>query len=87
MRPALITATLIAASIIAIPPAFGGDYHELLGPFTSPSCTPEAQQCLEKLQALLYPSDNPLRSRIEKALFDLLEVDPQCATLLKGMHF
>jgi hypothetical protein len=61
MRLAPLAATLVAASIITISPAFGVDQHELLGTFVSRACTPEAQQCLEKLQALLYPGGSALR--------------------------
>jgi len=55
-----------------------------------PSCTREAYRCVEKLRALLHAgdaNDTPQYSRIEKALLDLYEVDPECATMLRATHF
>lgn len=53
----------------------------------SPSCTPEAHKCEQKLDVLLYPSDEPRHVRIERALLELSETDPECAALLRAMHF
>ena len=88
MRLVSIAAALAAASIVTVPPTFGRSQDELLGTFIlSPSCTPEAHRCLEKLRSLLAPGDGPPYARIEKALLELSETNPECAALLRTSYF
>ena len=53
----------------------------------SQPCTLGGNKCMERLRALLLPGDAPYRSRIEKALLDLSEVDPMYAALLRATYF
>lgn len=49
------------------------------------ACTPEAQRCLEKLEARLgLPGGGHGRAGIERALLELQQTDPECALLLHG---
>lgn len=48
------------------------------------ACTPEAQGCLEKLEARLQLHGHG-RTGMEQALLELEETDPVCALLLRSV--
>lgn len=87
MRLDRIAAALAAALLLAASPGSGasrGDKPWNWPP--SPSCTHEARQCLEKMEArlaLAHPSDD--WNRYENVLLELYSSDPECALLLQGM--
>ena len=90
MRLPSITAVLAAALVLTAPAALAGADDGALRTSTFPSgCTSEARKCEEKLAALGYPGyrlyDFSLRR--EQAILDLLEADPDCATVLWGLIF
>ena len=88
MRLPSITAALAAALVLTVPAALAGVNDGELGTGTFPSgCTSEARKCEEKLAALGYPGPYQPSLRREQAILDLLESDPDCATVLWGLIF
>ena len=90
MRLQPTVAALAAALILTAPAAFGGTDDGALGTGTFPSgCTSEARRCEEKLAALGFPGFRPYHHspQREQAILDLLEADPDCATVLWGLAF
>ena len=88
MRLSSITAALAAASILTAPASLAGADDGALRTGTFPSgCTSEARRCEEKLAALGYPGPYHPSLRREQAILDLLEADPDCATVLWGLVF
>jgi hypothetical protein len=90
MRLQPTVAALAAALALTAPAAFGGADDGALGTGTFPSgCTSEARRCEEKLAALGFPGYRPYHHspQREQAILDLLEVDPDCATVLWGLAF
>jgi len=90
MRLPSITAALAAALVLTAPAALAGADDGALGTGTFPSgCTSEARRCEEKLAALGYPGYRPYHPSLgrEQAILDLLESDPDCATVLWGLVF
>lgn len=74
-------ATISATLLFAAAQGLDGARAVELGPRGLPrGCTPEAQKCLEKLEARLLHNG----SGIERALLDLHETDPLCAMLLRN---
>ena len=85
MRLQPIAAALAAAALLILPPAFGGTEDGGFGTGSSQSsCIPEAQKCLEKLEALRYSNDSAHALGTQQALLRLLDIDPHCAMLLWG---
>jgi len=90
MRLPSIIAALAAALVLTVPAALAGTDDGALRTGTFPSgCTSEARRCEEKLAALGYPGYRPydFSLRREQAILDLLEADPDCATVLWGLVF
>jgi hypothetical protein len=86
MKRHQLAAALAAASLLATLPGFGATWAtEPWARGIPRACTPEAQKCLEKLEARLY-----LRGRshdqigFEQALLEMQETDPECALLLRN---
>jgi hypothetical protein len=80
MNLSRIPAALVATLLFATSPGFGGTWAtEPWGRSVPRACTPEAQKCLEKLEARLQRHG----IGIERALFELHETDPECALLLR----
>ena len=77
MKSTIVAAACTAASILCVPGAFGHDDAAALGGVSFPvSCTPEAQKRFNTAASLLYSFH---WERIDKALADVLDADPNCA--------
>ncbi len=85
MRPDRLAAALAAASLFAAAPGFGGTGRDEPWAWAfPPPCTPEAQRCLEKLEARLLLHGRSDRAQIAGALLEMHITDPQCAALLSS---
>ena len=86
MKFTLITTALGATLLLATSPGFGGTWATEPWSRSVPrACTPEAQKCLEKLEARLERLSHAHDGiGIERALIELHEADPECALLLRG---
>jgi hypothetical protein len=76
----------IAVALLLVSPGIGSAWEPALRvEMSSPSCTAEAQKCLEKLnQRLEFYSRTHDWTEIENALLDLQKTHPECALLLQG---
>jgi hypothetical protein len=71
-RLSVAAAGLLAASVV-------------LGSPGAPACQPELHRCLEKLASRMLTQEGaPHWRKVEQALFELHETDPECALLLRG---
>jgi type 1 fimbria pilin len=86
MRSIQIFAAIAAALLVAAFPGSGSaGVPDLWGRAVPKACTPEAQRCLEKLEArMLLMGRNLDGVSIDQALLELHETDPVCALLLEG---
>src|SRR5688500_19997795 len=77
MKSTIVAAVCSAASILCVAGAFGHDQPDAAGGVSFPvSCTPEAQKRFNAAASLLYSFH---WGRVDKALAEVLEVDPACA--------
>jgi len=86
MKFTLIRTALAATLLLATAPGLGGTWAtEPWGRSVPRGCTPEAQKCLEKLEARLQRlGDTRDGIGIERALLELHETDLECALLLRS---
>jgi hypothetical protein len=82
----LLYATLGATLLLVVTAASGGTWGAESFPRGLPrGCTPEAQKCMEKLEARFrLPAGAGDGYGIERALIELEETDPVCAMLLRS---
>jgi hypothetical protein len=81
-----LAAALAAALLLTTSPGFGGTWATEPWARSVPrACTPEAQKCLEKLEARLYLNGRSHdQIGFEQALLEMQETDPECALLLQN---
>jgi type 1 fimbria pilin len=86
MKSAQALAAFAAALLVAAFPGSGSaGVSDFWGRAVPKACTPEAQRCLEKLEArILLMGRNPDGVSIDQALLELHQTDPVCALLLEG---
>jgi hypothetical protein len=76
----------LGATLLFVTAASGATWGEAEPWFRGfpPACTPEAQACLDKLEARLRLHAHSAAG-IEQALLELQETDPGCALLLRSV--
>ena len=82
-----LAAALAAALLLTTSPGFGATWEA--DPSARRACTPELQKCLEKLELRLQLHGRIHDgTRLERALLELQETDPECALMLRdrGLH-
>ncbi|MFN0300541.1 MAG: hypothetical protein ACKVQU_09325 [Burkholderiales bacterium] len=88
MRLNAVAAAISTLVTFSFPLAFGDDQGEAVRLRLPLPCTPQAQQCLEKLSALVGHHDRSSASpTAERGWRNLIEAYPECAIELGTIEF
>ena len=88
MRLNAATAAISALVTFSFPLAFGDDRSENVRLMLPLPCTPQAQECLEKLSTLVSQHDRMAESlAAERGWRNLIEAYPECAIELGAVGF